>query len=65
SVAPPVERLGAFVSTELEPGEERRVDFEVDPESMGFYAEGGFRIEPGAFSARVFDQVQEFIFAPL
>ncbi|NNE70389.1 MAG: beta-glucosidase [Rhodothermales bacterium] len=65
SVAPPVERLGAFVSTELEPGEERRVDFEVDPESMGFHDDDGFRIEPGAFSARVFDKVQEFTLLPL
>jgi beta-glucosidase len=60
SVAPPVERLAAFQSVELEPGQQRLVKLTLDEQAVGFHGRDGFVLEAGIFSVRVGDTRQEF-----
>ena len=50
SYARPGKELCGFEKVLLAPGETREVSFEITPEAMGFYDEGGvFQLEPGMF----------------
>lgn len=54
SVARPVKELKAFQMVELEPGETKTIEFEVNEEMLEFYtASGEWKVEPGEFELMV------------
>src|ERR671918_908913 len=55
SVFRPDKELKGFLKVSLEPGEERRVRFELDQRSFAFYDAnpGGWRVEPGEFEVLI------------
>ncbi len=54
SVTRPVQELRGFERVSLQPGERRRVHFQLGPEELGLYdRQLRFVVEPGAFQVRV------------
>ena len=54
SMTRPVKELKAFRRVTLQPGEKRRVEFELGPEHLGFYnRQMRFVVEPGEFKVMV------------
>ena len=55
SVFRPDKELKGFLKISLEPGEERRVRFELDQRAFAFYDanSGGWRVEPGEFEVLI------------
>ena len=54
SVTRPVRELKGFELVELEPGEEKRIEFALTEEELGFYDnEGNYTMEPGEFKVYV------------
>ena len=55
SVFRPEKELKGFLKISLEPGEERRVRFELDQRAFAFYDtnSGGWRVEPGEFEVLI------------
>jgi beta-glucosidase len=54
SMTRPVKELKGFQRITLRPGEKRRVEFTLGPESLGFYnREMRFVVEPGEFKVMV------------
>lgn len=52
SVTRPVKELKGFKRVELEPGERRRIDFEIGADDLAFYGrDNTFKAEPGEFHA--------------
>lgn len=50
SMTRPVRQLCAFARVTLEPGERRKIKFQLDARSLGFYLrDGSFTVEPGRF----------------
>ncbi|MFT4605008.1 MAG: beta-glucosidase [Rhodothermales bacterium] len=60
SVAPRVERLAAFQSVELEPGQRVEVEMDLDERIIGFHGKDGFVLEKGMFSVRIGDSTEDF-----
>ena len=64
SVARPVKELKGFQKYSLEPGETKKLEFELTPEELGFYNnQGEFVVEPGAFSVMVGTNSQQGLWA--
>ncbi len=64
SVARPVKELKGFQKYSLEPGETKKLEFELTPEELGFYNnQGQFVVEPGAFSVMVGTNSQQGLWA--
>ncbi|WP_442574106.1 glycoside hydrolase family 3 N-terminal domain-containing protein [Microbacterium sp. F51-2R] len=53
STAPPVRRLAAFERRAIAPGETATLSFEIGDEQLGFWLDGRFTVEPGAFVLHV------------
>lgn len=53
SVAPPVRRLAAFERRTIAPGETSTLSFAIGDEQLGFWLDGAFTVEPGAFVLHV------------
>jgi len=62
SVTPPVKRLKAFEKIELEPGQSRKVEFEIHPDDLMFVGPNNqWILEDGEFSVMISDQKASFI----
>ena len=58
----PVKELKGFQRISLQPGEKRRVEFTLGPESLGFYnREMKFVVEPGEFKVMVGSSSEDVI----
>ena len=53
SVAPPVRRLVAFERRTIPAGATATLSFEIGDEQLGFWLDGRFVVEPGAFVLHV------------
>ena len=62
SMTRPVKELKGFQRITLRPGEKRRVEFTLGPESLGFYnREMRFVVEPGEFKVMVGSSSEDFV----
>jgi beta-glucosidase len=62
SMARPVKELKGFQRITMRPGEKRRVEFSLSPESLGFYnREMRFVVEPGEFKIMVGSSSEDLI----
>ena len=62
SVTPSVKRLKGFEKIELEPGQSRRVEFEIQPEDLMFVGPNNqWILENGEYSVMISDQKASFI----
>jgi len=54
SVTPPMKRLKRFAKVMLQPGESRKVSFELTPDDLSFIGADNKRVvEPGVFDVRI------------
>lgn len=60
STSRPVRELKGFRRITLAPGETKRVDFTVTRDDLRFWADGGWKFEPGVFRLWVGDEESKF-----
>jgi len=61
SVTPPMKRLKRFAKVMLQPGESRKVSFELTPDDLSFIGADNRRVvEPGVFDVRIGGLQQTF-----
>jgi beta-glucosidase len=61
SVTPPLKRLKRFAKVSLQPGESRKVSFELTPDDLSFIGADNKRVvEPGVFDVRIGGLLQTF-----
>jgi len=61
SVTPPIKRLKRFAKVSLQPGESRRVSFELTPDDLSFIGADNKRVvEPGVFDVKIGGLQQSF-----
>ena len=61
SVTPPSKRLKRFAKVSLQPGESRRVSFELTPDDLSFIGADNKRVvEPGVFDVKIGGLQQSF-----
>ena len=65
SISPPVKRLRGFEKVDLDPGETKKIEFEINPNQLAFVGLGNqWIIEPGEFTVMIQNLSRNFWIKP-